>query len=141
MRQKFIYIAFVLATIFLLIFINRKSNINQHVPEEKASQEFSVEQQGLLTKRLQPSLSSPAKPRITIIKKAKPVEESLLPESRTNTSVPPKKEPYASSSTSSSGNQNTQSAVEKPAAGVTKLGKRPSPQQTNELNEQGIIMY
>ena len=147
MKQKVIYIVFVLIAIFLLIFINKKDNIKPIAPEGKIPQEVSSEQQGMLTQRSQPILSSEGKPRITIIKKSKPAQEIIPPENKkTNTTVRPtahpKKTAASSGSATTSGAKSTQGEVsEKPVAGVTKVGKRPSPEQTSDLNEQGIIMY
>ena len=147
MKQKIMYIVFIIITIFLLIFINKKDNINQPVLEGKIPQEFSIEQQGFLTQRSQPLLSSEGKPRITIIKKSKPRQE-IIPSENEKTSaavrptVRPKKTAAQLSPAVTSSAKSTQGeASEKPVAGVTKVGKRPSPEQTNDLNEQGIIMY
>ncbi|MCK9573229.1 MAG: hypothetical protein M0R20_02355 [Candidatus Omnitrophica bacterium] len=145
MKQKIMYIVFVLATIALLIFINKKdNNTGQLVLEEKIPRELSGEQQGLSVQRSQPILSSEGKPGITIIKKSKPKEETVsLETKKINTAtIRPKKTSASSSSAVSSSAKSTEgTAAKKPVAGVTKVGKRPSAEQTSELNEQGIIMY
>lgn len=142
MRQKLLYIAFVLGIVFLLIFINRKDAIINTPNVRPFPPQISTEEQGLLSEGAKSILPSQDNSRITIIKKAKPKEETILPETRKAINAPTKKEPVASSSSiASSGKGAGQAASGKPAAGVTKIGKRPTPQQTNELNEQGIIMY
>jgi hypothetical protein len=144
MKQKIMYIIFALATIALLIFINKKDdNTGQLVSKESIPQELSGEQQSLSAQNSQPILPSEGKPGITIIKKSKPKEEVVSSEiKKTNTTVRPKKASASSSLAVSSSTASTDSAAaKKPVAGVTKVGKRPSPEQTNELNEQGIIMY
>jgi hypothetical protein len=130
-----------------LFLVNKKDNIKPVVLEGKIPQELSSKQQGFLTQRSQPILSSEGKPRITIIKKSKSREEIISSENKkTNTIIHtnarPKKTAAQLGSAVASGVKSTQGeASEKPVAGVTKVSKQPTPQKTNELNEQGIIMY
>lgn len=142
MKLKVIYIIFVLITIFILIFINKKSDISQQAYEEKILQ-VSAEQQGLMPASSRPSLSSQGKPRITIIKKSKSGEANISSESKQiNTSIRPKKTLPSADLSAVSSTKNAQGAVvEAPVAGVTKISKRPPPEETSELNEQGIVIY
>ncbi len=143
MRQKILYIVFIIATIFLLFFINRETNVNRQAPKATATKNLAAERQFIMPESTQPILTTQSKPRITIIKKNKPEEKAILPDNeQKNTDTSKKKTSATSSSSLSSVKKNTQeAAAEKPAAGVTKLGKRPVTQTTSELNEQGIIMY
>lgn len=142
MRQKIIYIAFILVTIFLLVFINRKPENTVKPAIEKNSQEFSVELGSISGRHTETILPLTGKPRVTIIKKAVPKkEESILPQNKEITLPSPKKEALSSSSTASSAKEDTQTASEKPVAGVTKIGKRPTNAQSNEMNAQGIVLY
>jgi hypothetical protein len=145
MKQKLLYIAFVLFTIFLLILINKKSDNTINSSLKPSQQEPSLEQQAALLKQgTLPLLSSQGSSRITVVKKATPKEKSIVSESSkiTNARVRPKEAPISSSSAVSSGSKGTsQEIAETPKAGITKIGKRPTPEQTSELNEQGIIVY
>ncbi|MDD4954467.1 MAG: hypothetical protein PHP17_00290 [Candidatus Omnitrophica bacterium] len=143
MKQKYIYIAFVLATIFILILINRRNAVNDPAATmNKVAQEISFRPADTASARIGALLKEPGKPSITVIKRAKPKEESLLPETKKAITVPEKKEAPASGSYAASGEEaNSSPAREKPAPGVTKIGKRPSQQTVNELNEQGIVLY
>jgi len=144
MKQKVFYVIFILATIFLLIFFNRnrKNDIGQSVSTQNNSQQFSAEQQEILTKQPQPVLSPESKPAVTFIKKTKSAEKTVSLENKIiNSSIRPKKLPASSGSlAAASGAKNTQAVLEKPESGVTKIGKRPPIQRIEELGEQGVIL-
>ncbi|MCK9615260.1 MAG: hypothetical protein M0R48_07150 [Candidatus Omnitrophica bacterium] len=142
MKQKVFYIVFILATVFLLIFINRKSNISQSVPVQKIVQQFSAEEQETLTRHQQSSLPSENKSAITIIKKAQPAKETVtLENKKINTNVSPKKTPTSSSSPAAAGAEGTSVVTEKPVSGVTKIGKRPPKERIEQLRDQGILVH
>ncbi|MFA5008142.1 MAG: hypothetical protein WC546_02855 [Candidatus Omnitrophota bacterium] len=145
MKQKIFYIVFIFATIFLLIFINRKTNINQSISVQDNMQQPSLEEQGLLANHQQqrPLLASSVKPSVTFIKKTKTVEKTILPENKkTNISSMRPKNLAASSGgqAASSGAKGAQTASEKPESGITKIGKRPSIERVKELNAQGVVL-
>lgn len=143
MKQKYIYIAFVIATILVLFLINRKTPTKTStVVINKIPQEISLQQNLTPQAQLEPGLPRPGKPRITIVKKANPNKENILPEAKKAIITPEKKETPAAGSYAVSGEETSSlSTEEKPAPGVTKVGQRPSQQTVNELNEQGIILY
>ncbi len=144
MKQKVFYVVFILATIFLLIFINinRKSDIGQSVSTQNNLQQFSTEQQEILTKQPRPVLPSESKPAVTFIKKTKSVEKIVPLENKIiNASTRLQKTPApAGSLAAASDAENSQAVLEKPKPGVTKIGKRPPVERVQELNSQGIIL-
>jgi len=142
MKQKVFYVVFVLVTILLLIFINRKTNVNQAVQAQKAVEQFSAEQRDVLVKHLQTSFPFESKSAITLINKTKPVQSpSFLENKNIATTVQSKKVSTSSASLAAgSGAKGSQAVLEKPEAGVTKIGKRPPVERVKELNSQGIIL-
>jgi len=142
MKQKVFYVIFVLATIFILIFINRKTNIGQSIPTQENIQQFSAKQQEILTKHSEPVLSSENKPAVAFIKKTNSVKKTAPVENKIiTTNISPEKTPaFSGSSTAASGANTSQPVLEKPEVGVTKIGKRPPIHRVEELNSQGIIL-
>jgi type II secretory pathway pseudopilin PulG len=140
MKNKELIIIFVIFMIVILLslFITRQSQKAVFLSEKEASTVEQAQNQALSAylKQASPASLPLIKSGITVI----PTPSTALEVKKNQV---PKIADQASNNISSS--QNVASGTEEqdalPAAGITKIGKQPSPKEAKEMNSNGIVLY
>jgi hypothetical protein len=149
MKQKFIYLSFaiLMLVMFISVWINRECAKLPVLSQEVIGKEATDERQEVVAEFTQHSSALPGKPpAITIIKKASNKKALLTAGQIENILEKTQKsaEQTQTGSSSSSSNQipsSPPSNPESPASGITKDNKFPTPEESKEMNAQGIVMY
>jgi len=100
-----------------------KQNVETELPLQK---ETAAIKQVVNYSEVLPPPAPPAKSAITII--SKPVAE-------------PKKQPIIPIITSKENSLPDSETENSAQAGITKIGKQPTPKESREMNSQGIVLY
>lgn len=145
MRQKVLYLSFLLLMIILLILINRKDKVVQPVLEEKNQQQVANNENVPLLGDNQSPSSSFSKAGVTPIRKTiakSSSEESLLPSEGKKS----QEGAFAGGATSSdrSGVESSKTAdgtAKTESPGITKISKRPTAQEKQQLTDKGVLMF
>jgi hypothetical protein len=141
MKPKILYISFAILIIVIIIslLINRESAKIQSALEETNPQQIVTQQPSALseeTPQLPPAFDN--RPAITIIKPEPKENPTPALEEKINKRRQPER---LSASPSQSPAVPEIESEGQPVSGVTKIGKRPTEKEKQEMNARGIIMY
>lgn len=139
MKTKTLYaIVFFLAVIIIFTLIYSRSKLTElNQPMAKVIPAVEVRQSGTVTESVEPVFFS--KRAISIIKPAQGKQAALSELDKVADVKEQQDSSLSSRNTSLAGGADSQNTEE--AAGVTRLGKYPTPEETKEMNSKGIVMY
>ncbi len=140
MKTRNFYAFIILAVIIIAILIY-SSRVVQ--PQKLEVNEAPVVEQPapvIMEESVAPASLLP--PVVTVIKPAVK-REKVLPEAKHSEEiiVGENPAPLVNEASAVAGGQNSSAATDEPAAGITRLGKYPTPERAKEMNSKGIIMY
>ncbi len=141
MKTRTLYlIIFVLAVIIIVTLIYTKSKISELNPPILEVTQVEVKQPEAITQSAGPVFFY--KEAIRIVKPGQGRPRALPELNKTEEIIKDQKDlglSPQSSSLTGGGGSDSQSTEE--AAGITRLGKYPTPEETKEMNSKGIVMY
>ncbi len=141
MKPKILYLSFVALIIVILIsiLISRESAKIQSLMEETKPQQIETQQESVFsdqTQQLYPVLDN--RSAITLIKPYPKENPTPAQEKRINKRQQPER---LSVSPTQSLAVSESEPDDQSVSGVTKIGKRPTEKEKQEMNARGIIMY